>query len=127
MDLDKEIKEVEREEARLAERKRDLQDKQERRKAMDCKLEDFFSDSAISPKDLAEALIEKYNIKLSARKPGTRRRRTTITAELRDAVKGAVNSGLSMNAVSKQFEISYAVVVKIMKASYDHLQVRKVS
>lgn len=127
MDIDKEIKEVEREEARLAERKKELQDKQERRKAVDSKLDVFFVDDSISPKDLAEAIIEKYGLKLSARKSGTRRRRTTITAELRDAVKGAVNSGLSMNSVSKQFEISYAVVVKIMKGSYNHLQVRKVS
>lgn len=122
MDLDKQIKELESEEAMIAQRKQDLKEKQKLREALDTKLEKFFKESNFaSPKDLAEALIEKYNIRLSSRKPGQRRKRTTITAELRDKVKSYVRSGKSMNSVSKELEISYAVVVKIMKGSYDHL------
>lgn len=125
MDLDRQIKELEQEEAKLAEKKQDLQDKAKLLKELDAKLEKFLKDTNFaSPKELAEALIEKYGIRISNRKPGSRRRRTTITAELRDSVKSYVNSGMSMNAISKQMEISYAVVVKIMKGSYDRLIAR---
>jgi len=122
MDIDKQIKELENEEMKLAEKKQTLQEKQRLRKQLDEKLDKFLKETNFtSPKDLAEALIEKYGIRLSNRRVGGRRRRTTITAELRDTVKSYVNSGMSMNAVSKQMEISYAVIVKIMKGLYDHL------
>lgn len=124
--LGKQLKDLEVEQDRLAEKRRTLEEKQRLYEALDAKLEQFFSESQFnSPKELAEALIEKYGIRISNRKPGsTRRRRTTITAELRDKVKAFVNSGQSMNQVSKQMEISYAVVVKIMKGHYDHLIIR---
>lgn len=128
MDLEKQIKDLEQEEIKLAQKKLELKEKKKLFEDLDNKIEKFFSESSFtSPKELAEALIEKYGIKINARKPGTRRRRTTITADLRDTVKSYVNSGQSMNAISKQMEISYAVVVKIMKGSYDHLVVRKES
>ena len=123
MDLNKQIKELEEEAKRLEEKKKELEEKKKLREVLDEKLEQFFSESNFaSPKDLAEALIEKYGIRLNTRKSGgTRRKRTTIIAELRDEVKRRVRSGISMNAVSKEMEISYAVVVKIMKGTYDHL------
>lgn len=125
MDLEKQILELENEQTKLADKKRELEEKQKLRKELDGKLDKFFKETNFaSPKDLAEALIEKYGIRLSDRKPGQRRKRTTITADLRDKVKSYVNSGQSMNSVSKELEISYAVVVKIMKGSYDHLQRR---
>lgn len=127
MDLEKQIKDLEQEEIKLAQKKIELKEKKKLFEDLDSKIEKFFSESITSPKELAEALIEKYGIKINARKPGTRRKRTTITADLRDTVKSYVNSGQSMNAISKQMEISYAVVVKIMKGAYDHLVIRKES
>lgn len=122
MDLDKQIKDLEQEAVLIAQRKQELQEKQKLREVLDSKIEKFFQESNFaSPKDLAEALIEKYGIRLSSRKPGQRRKRTTITADLRDKVKSFVLSGKSMNSVSKELEISYAVIVKIMKGTYDHL------
>jgi len=125
MDLDKQIRELENEEGRLAQKKQNLKDKQQLLKELDSKLEKFLKETKFeNPQELAEALIDQYGIRISERKSGTRRKRTTITAELRDTVKSYVNSGMSMNAISKQMEISYAVVVKIMKGSYDHLILR---
>lgn len=127
MDLNKQIEELQKEQVRLAEKKKELEEKQKLRESLDVKLDQFFTENKFAtPKDLAEALIEKYGIKLSNRKPGsTRRKRTTITADLRDEIKSCVNAGESMNSVSKRKELSYAVVVKIMKGAYNHLQVRK--
>ena len=126
MDLNKQIKDLDAEQSRLLEKKKELEEKQQLQEVLHTKLEEFFKESKFAtPRDLAEALVEKYGVKLGARRPGApRRKRTAITADIRDTVKSKVNSGQSMNSVSKEMEISYAVIVKIMKGSYDHLKAR---
>ena len=125
MDLEKQLKDLESEQERLAQMKLELKEKKKLYDDLDGQMKKFLTETNFAtPKELAEAIIDKYGIKLSQRKSGSRRRRTTITATLRDTVKSYVNSGQSMNAVSKQLEISYAVVVKIMKGTYDHLVAR---
>lgn len=125
MDLEKQLKDLENEQERLAQMKLELREKKKLYDDLDGQMKKFLNETTFStPKELAEAIIDKYGIKISQRKSGNRRRRTTITATLRDTVKSYVNSGQSMNAVSKQLEISYAVVVKIMKGTYDHLVAR---
>ena len=51
--------------------------------------------------------------------PTGRRKRTKITAEVRDKVKAILAKGNSMNAVSKQLAISYIVIKKISDGVYD--------
>ena len=91
------------------------------------------------PRDLVKAMMTHFGIKsislVAAKrgpgrprkaagnksKPKARRKRTRITAELRDEVKAAVAAGLSRNAASKQFGISYIVIKKIVDGAYDKL------
>jgi malate synthase len=91
------------------------------------------------PKDFVKALMIHFGIRTvtvgnkSGRGPGRprkaaapatstgRRKRTKITAELRDKVKAILAKGNSMNAVSKQMGISYIVIKKIADGAYDKL------
>lgn len=126
MDIKKKLKEIAKDEARLARQKKKLLDEEKQAKAQDAKLETLFKQSGYStPRQLVDALIAKYNVKLSGRKPGSskaRRTRTKITPEIRDSVKQEVKSGKSKNAVSKETGISYAVVNKICAGAYDKLK-----
>lgn len=126
--IEEQLKQLEQETARLAQRKAELEAERARRAELDRKLEGLVKESGYdSPRDLVKSLIQKYGIRLGGRvaaakiageaKP--RRKRTRITPELCANVKDAVNSGTSMNAASKRFGISYAVVAKIMKGHYD--------
>lgn len=123
MSLNEEILRIEKEEARLARRKEELAAELEKKNEQRTKLEDLYKASGYAnPKDLVEALIDLYAIRVTKRLRGTnltRRKRTKITPELRAAVKKEVKSGVSMNQASKKFAISYAVVAKIMKGAYD--------
>lgn len=127
--IEEQLKQLEQEAARLQQRKAELEAERKRQEELDQKLEDVVKQSGYeSPRELVRALIAKYGIRLggrpSAARPAegarTRRKRTRITGELRDQVKNAVNNGSSMNAASKSFGISYAVVAKIMKGHYDN-------
>ncbi|MGF1485435.1 MAG: hypothetical protein ACFBZ8_13845 [Opitutales bacterium] len=121
----KQIKDIEKEEERLARKKKDLLEEEKKIQAENAKLDTLIDKSGFkTPKGLVEAIIARYNVKLSPRtKSGaTRRKRTKITAQLRDSIKKAVKAGSSMNQVSKDFQISYAVVAKIMKGEYDKLK-----
>lgn len=55
------------------------------------------------------------------KKGGARRKRTEVTAELRDKVKAALKEKTAKNAIAKQFSISYPVVRKIEEGGYDKL------
>ncbi len=125
MNIESELKTIEQEEAKLAQRKNDLLTKQKEEEALQAKLENLVQTSGFfSPKDLVEALIEKYNLRVGKRGPATkgkRRTRTKVTKELCDAIKNEVNGGTSMNAASRKFEVSYVVVSKVMKGKYDNL------
>jgi len=91
------------------------------------------------PRDLIKAMMIHFGIKNATvtpakRGPGrppkaapkskktkARRKRTKITPDLRDEVKNAVEQGLSKNAASKQFSISYIVIKKIVDGEYDNI------
>lgn len=96
------------------------------------------------PRDLIKALMEHFGIRtvnLSGAKRGPgrppkaeteakpqkekiggrRRKRTKVTAEVRDKVKEALSGGMSKNAAAKSFGISYIVIKKIEDGAYDSL------
>lgn len=95
------------------------------------------------PKDFVKALMEHFGMRTvsltkskrgpgrppKAAKAGTKkkakaagkRKRTTITPEIRDQVKEALGGGVSKSAASKQFGISYIVIKKIEDGAYDKL------
>ncbi|HNX04305.1 MAG TPA: hypothetical protein PKI32_02325 [Opitutales bacterium] len=123
-DIEEQLKLVEQQEASLAQRKAELEAEKKRRAELDQRLDAIVASSGYgSARDLAQALISKYGLRLAKAAPvageKTRRKRTRITAQLRDSIKKMVADGTSMNAVSKQQNISYTVVAKIIKGNYD--------
>jgi transposase len=123
-DYKKRIRDIEKEEERLAQRKKSLLDEEKRLKEERTKLEQLYKQSGYkTPKALVEALASHYNVRVGGRtKSGApRRKRTKITPQLRDAVKKAVKGGMSMNQAAKEFQISYAVVSKMVKGGYDKI------
>jgi hypothetical protein len=88
------------------------------------KLEGIIRQIGMSPRDLVFALVDQYQVRLGGPRKGQgrRRKRTKITAALRDAVKQRVAGGYSMNRASKEFKLSYAVVMKMMRGKYDELK-----
>lgn len=126
MNILQEIKSVEKQEAELAQKKKELLALKKEAEAQEAKLETLVKNSGFkSPRELVEALIEKYGLRLGGRtateKTGKRRKRTLVTKELRDLIKKDVQGGISMNAASKKHKVSYIVVAKIMKGGYDKL------
>ena len=123
------LKELELEEKRLAEKKQQLIKEQKLIEEKQKKLDSIFKNSGYSnPKDLVEDLIEKFGLRVTKSTAGgsssadkKKRTRTRITAELRDAVKTDLTSGITKVAASKTHGISYVVVGKIAKGDYDHL------
>lgn len=125
-DIEEQLRQLEQQEATLAQRKAELEAEKQRRFELDKRLDDIVQNSGYrNARDLAQALISKYGLRLAKASalPGEkqRRKRTRITAELRDSIKKMVNGGASMNAVSKQQNISYTVVAKIVKGHYDNI------
>jgi len=125
-DIEEQIKQLEQEALNLAQRKAELEAEKQRRAELDKSLDEIVKNSGYaSPRDLAQALVGKYGLRLSkapvlsGERP--RRKRTRITAQLRDSIKKMVTDGASMNSVSKQQNISYTVVTKIVKGVYDAL------
>lgn len=123
VDLKEELKNLEKEAAKIARMKEELAAKIQEENQEDERLEEIFSKSGYpNPRALVKALMVKYGIKVTGSAAnGKPRKRTRITSELRDGVKAEVNAGASKNSISKKYEISYAVVSKIMKGDYDHL------
>lgn len=125
-DIEEQIKQLEQQEASLAQRKAELEAEKQRRADLDKRLDEIVAGSGYrNARDLAQALISKYGLRM-AKAPASsgdkpRRKRTRITAELRDSIKKMVADGASMNAVSKEQNISYTVVAKIVKGHYDSL------
>lgn len=129
MQIESKLKAIEEQKKALQEQEKELKELAKEQKAAAQKLEQIVKQSDYdSPKALVEALIEHFGITFRGRRKGSgkstsveRRRRTKVTAELRDEIKGEINNGASMNAVSKGRGISYAVITKICKGGYDHL------
>lgn len=128
MNIEDRLKQIEDNEQALAEERKALQQALEKEKKREAKLEKLVDNSGYdTPRELVLALIEKYNLRIAGRRAaatktaGKRRKRTTVTAELRDDIKAKVEAVGSMNAVAKEIGISYAVVSKIWNGQYDHL------
>ncbi|MDP0500507.1 MAG: hypothetical protein Q7P63_10440 [Verrucomicrobiota bacterium JB022] len=123
VELKEELKNLEKEEQKIARMKEQIAAKIQEEKQEDQRLDEIFNNSGYAtPRALVKALMVKYGIKVSGSAAnGKPRKRTRITSELRDSVKAEVNAGGSKNSISKKYEISYAVVSKIMKGDYDHL------
>lgn len=123
VNLVEEYKQLEKEEAKIAKRKQALAEKIQQEKTEDSRLEEVFNNSGFpTPRALVKALMVKYGVKVTGSVAnGKPRKRTKITGELRDAIKREVEEGRSKNSVSKSYEISYAVVSKIVNGDYDHL------
>ncbi len=127
-DIQEQLKQLQQEEERLAERKNQLEKEMKRQAELDKKLDELVKKSGFeNARDLVKALVLKYNLRLrgirdtGAQEKTGRRKRTRITPDVRDMVKREVNeNGSSMNAASKKFGISYAVISKIIKGHYDN-------
>jgi len=123
MNIAAQLRLLEKTSTRIAKLKKRLLDEARARKTLESRLECLVRASGLPPRDLVFALVDHYKIRLAGRRKNRgRRRRTTITAELRDAVKNKVNGGVSMNRTAKEFAISYAVVIKMMRGHYDKLK-----
>lgn len=131
MDIENEIKALERQQAKIAaeiEAKRGAAEAaRAARLEEEKKIEGVFKTSGFAtPRALIVALMDRYGIRSvasaeeSTEKVG-RRKRTKVTAELRDQIREKVNGGVSKNQIKKDFEVSYAVVNKVMDGSYDSL------
>jgi type II secretory pathway component PulF len=123
IELEEQLKELEKERIRLEEKKKALQEQIEQSAAAEKQLQDLFEKSGFpTPRALVVALMKKYGVKLtSAPSEGGRRKRTKVTAQLRDEIRDAVNGGLSKNQATKKFDLSYLVVNKVMAGEYDKL------
>ncbi|MCH2154983.1 MAG: hypothetical protein MK080_03160 [Opitutales bacterium] len=126
MTINNELLDLEKKLELLAKRKEELLEQQKLEAERSAKLDKLLEESEYgTAKELVEALVQKFNVRISlistSATSGKRRKRTKVTADLRDKVKGAVAEGYSKNQVSKNFEISYAVVNKIVDGAYDAL------
>jgi hemoglobin-like flavoprotein len=77
-----------------------------------------------TPKALAQALIETYDIRFDQEHTAAlvkRRKYTKITPELRDQIKALLKKQ-SMNRVAEELQISYAVIAKVANGAYDRLK-----
>ena len=160
MNLKKKIKDLEKEEARLAREREALSDELKNAEALDGKLDALVDNSGYkNARTLVDAIIAKYSLRMGKRKgvaaasakapakavrkavpeaapkkaakaaakavsapAKTRRKRTKITAQLRDSVLKAIKGGMSKNAASRKFTLSYAVVGKMVKGIYSKLK-----
>ncbi len=123
-DIEKKLKSLEAEEQKIAELKQKLIEEQKEQAAKEAKLESLYKESGYrSPKELVEALITKFSIKVGSLGAGNggKRTRTRITAEIREAVKADIAAGNTKVKVAEKHGISYVVVVKIAKGDYNHL------
>jgi hypothetical protein len=124
MNLKSKLRSIERAGRRLARQKQRLLGYAQEEKALAAKIEKLVRQIGLPPRDLVFALVDRYKVRLAGRRKGQggRRKRTKITAELRDAVKKRVAGGVSMNRASQEFGLSYAVVIKMVRGHYAKLK-----
>jgi len=132
----KELKELEQLASKIAKKKKRIEAQLEEEKETSKWYDQVLKESGFKrPKDFVKALMTHFGIReisVSGKRrgpgrprkaesvvPSTRRKRTKITAEVRDKVKGILAKGTSKNAVSKQLGISYIVIKKIADGAYD--------
>lgn len=123
MSVHAELREIQKEQARLEARKKRLESKAAADEGLRAKIEALATENGFSDgKAFAKKIGDIFGvIDTGATSPTGRRKRTKVTAELRDAVKAEVGSGKAKNAVSKERQISYIVIDKIVKGAYDNL------
>ena len=120
MSVHAQLREIEQERKKLAAKQKRLEAKASKDDALKAKFENFATENGYrNGKTLSKFLADIYGVITSSE--STRRTRTKVTAELRDAIKSEVASGKSKNSVSKSRGISYIVVDKMVKGGYDHL------
>jgi uncharacterized protein YtpQ (UPF0354 family) len=122
MKIEKELSALARKEIRLSKKKAELLSILNADEKRCQQLQSIFEHSGYSsPLNLVEALMRKFNIRVTGENSlAKRRKRTLITAELRDNIRRECSSGISMNRASKKYGVSYAVVARIMHGHYDH-------
>lgn len=139
-----ELKELDKLQKRIAKKKQRLEEQMKADQETAKWYDQVLKESGFKrPKDFVKALMEHFGMRTvslakSKRGPGRppkaaktatkkktktsgKRKRTTITPEIRDTVKDALKGGLSKNAAAKQFGISYIVIKKIEDGVYDKL------
>ncbi len=125
MKIDDELKRIEQEKKNLQKRKQQLLEQKKKRKAALSKLNSLVKQSGFdTPKALVEALIETYDIRLHQGRdtaPAKRRKHTRMTPELRNRIKVMLKAQ-SMSRVSKELQISYAVIAKVANGAYNKLK-----
>ena len=120
MNIHAELKVIAQEEAKLARKRKKLESKLAKASALDAKLEEIVTNSGFkTAKSLIKALTNKY-VKGAGSLIETRKR-TRMSADLRDEIKADLANGISMNGAAKSRGISYQVVVKVKNGEYDHL------
>jgi FKBP-type peptidyl-prolyl cis-trans isomerase (trigger factor) len=124
MDIDKELKRIEQQKKELQKQRQQLLEQKRKRIAALSKLNTLVKQSGFdTPKALVEALIEVYGIELGQGRSAVsvkRRKHTKMTVGLRDQIRVMLKDR-SMNQVSKELQISYAVIAKVSNGAYDKL------
>ena len=137
-----EIKQLEKLEKRIAKKKAQLEAQLKAEQETAKWYDQVLKESGYKrPRDLLKAIMEHFGIrsvslvkKAGKRGPGRprksatkaaakagRRKRTKVTAAVRDEVQAALGKGISKNAAARKFGISYIVIKKIEDGSYDKL------
>ncbi|HSH09351.1 MAG TPA: hypothetical protein VK995_03115 [Oceanipulchritudo sp.] len=136
-----ELKELEKMATRIAKKRERLEAQMKAEKEMAKWYDEVLKESGLKrPRDMIKAMMEHFGFRTisltkGARGPGRppkaapaakgnsagKRKRTKVTAGVRDSVKEALEKGVSKNAASKKFGISYIVIKKIQDGAYDQL------
>lgn len=126
--IKEELEEIEKYQQQLEQKKVALQQRLQKEAELEMKLDEIVEQSGYdSARSLVLALVRKFNLRLSAintpeEAPAkTRRSRTLITPELRDAIRQDAAEGKKKLAISRDRDVSYSVVNKVFKGDYDHL------
>lgn len=132
IDISSEIKRLDVEQAKLAKVKAKLLKEAKKQEAVDAKLDKLVKSSGFkTPRELVDALVSKYGLrgvrggKAKAAKPGkvkARRKKTKVTAALRDAIKADFKAKAGPSAICRKHGVSYAVVANVKKGAYDKLK-----
>jgi hypothetical protein len=124
MSIQAKLRSVAKQKNRLAKVEQALRDEAKAQKLLAGQVKTFVNTSGLAARDLVFAIVDLFGVRLAGRRKGStrRRKRTKITAELRDAVRKRVKSGASMNKTAKEFDLSYAVVAKMIKGHYEKLK-----
>ena len=141
MSIRDELKRLKKEETRLSKKRRALTAKIKKAQGKRAKLAAIVKKSGYkTPRALINALqeisrtvvrrkVRRRKVKAAPAKkrtrtapPVKRRKRTKITAALRDAIKKEVKSGVSKNKTAKRRGLSYAVITKAVSGAYDNLK-----